>query len=205
MFLSRLIAGSLFVLLMVNAAYAAGSIYSVGLIYDSGSLSLVEMHLTEGFPDAGSDGNPFECRLVSAEGIVISSLKFGIPLRVCYDEIDSKTGKLSGGCVMRNKAEFRLFIPYDPGAKKMDFYDENNVLLLSLDLSKYSETAQVIASKAGVQGSGSDKGIEDASVQKENIILEDTHQNADVNYIYLALFLFAVALVGFFAYMRLKR
>lgn len=203
--LRRFLLFSVFVLLSSDEAFAAGSVYGLRLGYDSGKLSLIEIRLTEGFEDAGTDSGPFECRLVSADGRVARSLKFDIPNKVCYDEIDPITGGLRGGCRTLDKTEFMLFVPQQSGAKKMEVYDENNIRILSADLPEYSENAQAAASKTGEQGVRPEKGVTDAPVQTGNRIPEDTHQNADESYIYLALFLLAAAVVGFIAYRRLKK
>lgn len=195
---------SMFVLLATDGAFAAGSVYGVRLGYDSGKLSLIEIGLTEGFGDAGIDG-PLECRLVSADGKVASRIRFDIPNKVCYDEIDPMTGGLRGGCRTLDKTEFMLFIPQQSDAKKMEVYDENNVRILSADLPEYSENAQVAASKTGGQGVRAEKGVDDAPAQKESIMPGGTQKSADENYIYLALFLFAAAVFGFIVYLRLKR
>jgi hypothetical protein len=192
------------VLLASDGAFAAGSVYGVLLGYDSGTLSLRDIHLTEGFEDAGTDNGPFECRLVSADETVVGRLRFDIPNKRCYDDIDPITGGLRGGCRTLDKTEFMLFIAQQSDAMKMEVYDENNVLVLSADLPEYSENAQEVASKKGGQGARPEKGADSTPVQ-ENTIPGAAQKSADVSYIYLALFLVAAAVVGFIAYLRLKR
>jgi hypothetical protein len=204
MALHRFVIWSLAVLLCSGGAHAAGSVYSVRLGYDLGRLTLVEMHVTEGFPSADKADGPFKCRLVSPDGGTARSMGFEAPNNVCYDGIDPQTGIFRGGCMTLDKVEFLLFVPYDSGAKKMEFYDENDSLILSADLSKYSEPTKASASNLDQKGREAGNGIDEASAVKGNKIPADT-RNGIESYIYPVLLILVAVVIGFFGYRRLRR
>jgi hypothetical protein len=180
----------LFVMSASAGAYAAGSVYSVHLLYDSGNLSLVEMHLTEGFPDPEDTDGPFECRLVSASGAVIQMWKFSPPTDFCFDEIDSATGVLKGGCTTLDRTEFLLSIPYSLEAGRMDFYGSNDVLILS----------------AGLSGYGSPQKSNSSGESFQNTRVESDNTGGEMkDYTYPALFLLGILFAGFLAYRRMKK
>ena len=205
----RFAAWSIFALMTVDTAFAAGSVYSVNLAYESGRLSLLEMHVMEGFADSGMDNGSFECRIVSADGIVTNRMRFSIPTEMCYDELDNATGKFRGGCKKLDRTEFVLFVPNNIKAKTMEFYDDNNTLTLSADLSKYSDTArskimaeEKCADGVCVQGQEPDKEPGGAEAQNESEPTADLHQDKEVNYIYISLSIICLMILAFIFYWK---
>jgi len=59
--------------------------------------------------------------------------------------------------------------------------------------------------KDGVKSEEPGKGIDESTTKNENKLSVDASQGADVNYIYLALLILAVAFICFIAYRRLKK
>jgi len=120
-----------------------GKIYIIELDYTQGNLSLQSIGTRSGFatdrriqPDNG-----YRCDVMSSSGLFLESFKFDIPLRVYYDNFDQNTGKIMGGGVQQlESVNFTLSIQYFKNAKSINFYDPNGTLLLSADVSKFSES-----------------------------------------------------------------
>jgi len=55
------------------------------------------------------------------------------------------------------------------------------------------------------QGTQYGNGIDNAPVQKDEMMSEAMHKSVDLNYLYAALFIVVAAVTGFFAYRRLRR
>jgi len=115
---------------------------------------------------------------------VLNVTFFDIPLKILYDTIDNKTGKLSGGGeITLDKQEVALLLPYFEDANALNIYDKTISKILSVDLQKYSKTD------------------EETAAEKEQAA--DTTE--EVNYILFAGFVFGIVLMIIVVIYYLKR
>lgn len=117
----------MFTLVRVNLGSAQeNKIYDINLSYDKGNISLIsEILVRDGYapgrkiqPDAG-----YKSEILSLTDNVLYSFKFEIPNKICSDRMDPKTKEVSGGCVLNDKANFALIMPYFENGKVINIYD----------------------------------------------------------------------------------
>jgi hypothetical protein len=137
------------VLLSISSAYAVSNlVYSLTLNYDGRTLTNEGLRLIEGSaperlnqPETG-----FTAKIIDFKGNVLYSFKFLIetmPIREAPRDIFSENGTQiaipNETQQIPVKTKVVLVMPYFENAKSIDIYNENNQLLLSVDVSKYSK------------------------------------------------------------------
>lgn len=145
---------SLSFLLLLAATFVSAQSnvsYMVTLGYDGTTLTNQGVHLIEGTaptrlnqPDQG-----FILRVLSFDGQILNSFKFSIetmPLAVPPKEIFSENGTQIATpepTITKTVAtSVVLVVPYFSNAKSINIYDSRDALLLSIDVSQYSEEPQ---------------------------------------------------------------
>jgi hypothetical protein len=137
-----------FVLLPTIVLAQAKISYIIKLKYDGYTLTNEGLSLIEGAtperlnqPEKG-----FTLKVISFEGKVLHSFKFIIPItpvvappKEIFDEEGTQIAYLEDKFQMRRETTLTLTIPYFENAKSINIYNENDQLLLSIDVSKYSK------------------------------------------------------------------
>ena len=168
--------------LLANIAMAA-EYYEVKLLYDKGNITLDSINIKE-FNKTRNLPGGYVAEIVDSKNNVLNVTFFDIPLKILYDTIDNKTGKLSGGGeITLDKQEVALLLPYFEDANALNIYDKTISKILSVDLQKYSKTD------------------EETAAEKEQAA--DTTE--EVNYILFAGFVFGIVLMIIVVIYYLKR
>jgi hypothetical protein len=122
------------VLLLAQVAYA-DEIIVVNMHYEKGKVSVTDKTEKYGYypdrkiqPDSGH-----RAEIVSADDEVLYDFTFEVPLEH-YTDMQME-GQLQGGLVIVDSVDFALILPSLPNAKKINFYDEKEEKILTVDLA----------------------------------------------------------------------
>lgn len=143
-------------LLMLSLVYAKTDlVYSLKIGYDGTTLTNEGLGLMEGAPPQRGDQPEtgfFTLKVVDAGGNTLHSFRFLIelvPIREAPRGIFSENGTQiaipTGMPLKLKRTTAVLVIPYFENAKSLQVFDENEELLLSVDVSKYSTSSSVAA------------------------------------------------------------
>ena len=125
----------LLMLLLFTQAVCADRILILNLHYDKGKVSVIDKIDTYGYapdrklqPDVG-----YRAEIVDADDNILYSFKFEVPLEH-YTDIQ-QDGKLQGGMVLVDETDFALIVPSLAEAKQVNFYNERDQEVLSVDVT----------------------------------------------------------------------
>lgn len=142
-------------LLMLSLVYAKTDlVYSLKIGYDGTTLTNEGLGLMEGAPPQRVDQPEtgfFTLKVADAGGNTLHSFRFLIeltPIREAPRGIFSENGTQiaipTGTPLKLKRTTAVLVIPYFENAKSLQVFDENEELLLSVDVSKYSTSSSVM-------------------------------------------------------------
>jgi hypothetical protein len=124
----------LMLLLFVQIAYA-DRVMIVNLHYEKGKLSVVDKVEKFGYypdrkiqPDSGH-----RAEIVSADDAVLYDFVFDVPLEH-FTDIQMDASEIQGGLVRVDSIDFALILPSLPDAKQINFYNEKQEKILTVDL-----------------------------------------------------------------------
>lgn len=122
-----------------NATPVANKIFSLVLNYNNGSLAAVDISVTDGFapdrkiqPESG-----WKAEIISFNDSTLESFKFQIPNMLSLSPPLEGQG-LPPGLITLSNINFTLIMQYYSDAKHLNFYNESNAKILSLDVSKFA-------------------------------------------------------------------
>lgn len=114
--------------------------YKMGISYIKGNLSYKTITVGPSEAKLKDSQGDYIAEIVSNDNITLNLTHFGFSLRILYDTVDNKTGKISGGgMIYRNESNITLYLPYYENAKEINIYDENLTKKLTIDISQYSK------------------------------------------------------------------
>jgi len=114
--------------------------YEVELEYDSGNLSLKQLKVIPVMEAPVSEETGlYVAEILSSENKILNLTFFAIPTEVFYDLIDENGDIVGGGVNVLIHTEKRVLLPHFPEASRINFYNQNLTLLLSVDLGRFSE------------------------------------------------------------------
>jgi hypothetical protein len=113
-------------------------IYFLSMEYDNGSLKLLDIRPTIGFPSTdGSKTLSYRAELVSKENITLYRGYFEIPNII---HTPPPLGQEIGPeYIYLEKVNFSISLPYDKNAVELNIYDKENRKLLSINLTSYED------------------------------------------------------------------
>ena len=138
----------IFLLLLPTVQAKASLVYAVTLTYDGSTLLSKGIRLIEGDAPTrlNQPKNGFMLRVVSIRGQVLHSFKFLIettpirdPLPNIFDENGTQVVIPEAEISLPKETSVILVAPYFKNAKSIEIFDENDKLLLSVDVSKYTK------------------------------------------------------------------
>ena len=125
---------------------AQEQIYILKLNYNNGSLSLIDLDIGYGYvPDSNPITQPetgYRCEVISLTDDVLYSFRFVIPNTVSSPPPlpdQEPTGEIS-----LDNVNFTLLIPYYSDGKLINIYDPEDILLFSIDISKFADQELVV-------------------------------------------------------------
>lgn len=118
---------------------ASNKIYILDLNYDKGNFNLLDISVKQGYapdrqiqPETG-----YKSEIVSFTNEVLYSFKFEIPLVIHLPP--PRSDEEPGAQIYLDKVDFTLLIPYFENGESINIYDPSDVLMLSVDVSKFAE------------------------------------------------------------------
>ncbi len=124
--------------------------YALSLAYGGTSLTNAGQKLISSTPpdSLNQPEKGFTVKIVNFNGQVLSSFKFSLetmiiaaPPRDIFSEDGTQIAFPEEPPLVLKEVVTTLVIPYFSSAKSIEIYDENNKLMLSVDVSKYSKQA----------------------------------------------------------------
>lgn len=128
------------ILIMSASSYALDQqkIYFISMEYNNGSLILLDVSLTEGFPSVNKNPDMSNrAELVSFDGKILYEGYFDIPNFVYVPPpIDSSDNTES---IFIERVNFSISLPFDKNATKINIYGSENEIILSVDVSSFAD------------------------------------------------------------------
>ena len=123
-------------LLLVSVVKAQESkVVVLNFHYKDGFITFKEKTTKLGYhPDRNFQPEGYGAEVVSATGEKLYSFRFKLPLDVFIDYADGL--ELKGGVIKLNETDFSLIVPYFEEAQEINFYNERDYKVATLDISR---------------------------------------------------------------------
>jgi len=120
-----------FFIFIVSVSIVKADYYLITASYYYGGLINKNLQVLEGEPSIkiSEPETNYEIKLISFDEEILFSYKFKL----------SPTIFIGGKKIELNEFDFTLTLPYFANGKRIDIYDTNNRLLLSIDVSKFAK------------------------------------------------------------------
>jgi hypothetical protein len=113
-------------------------IYFLSIEYDNGSLTLLDIRTTEGFPSAYTNRTTsYRAELISSDKKILHTGYFEIPniIHIPPPLDQAETPEY----IYIEKVNFSISLPFHKNAVEMNIYDKENKQLLSINLSSFAD------------------------------------------------------------------
>src|SRR3989344_5984410 len=126
-------------LTLISSAENYNTYYNLNLDYNKGVINISSLGIEFSQGEENSFGF-YMAKIVGYNDNILNLSFFGIPNEILVDEINPKTGEISGGGLkVLDKVSFEIYLPYYKNAKEIVIYDENFTELARINVGEYSK------------------------------------------------------------------